>query len=475
MILKDWLCVAVLASDSHSQIITYSRGERIRGRDMVRKGRMIRAVKAVVVVIALLLSVLPVNILTTGVTEAEAAGNYYKGGTITLSAEGFPKNIWIYEDNSGKFVFSDGSAKFSADDDDVLSVKTNGKYSADEAGTAVLSVVPKGSSKKDALTCKVHVVEYPEDLDVSPHKKTETKPTQDAASPLQTKFKIEGIDEITSKTKLSISVTPDSTITPQISRSGDEVTLTATKGGTCTVAVTYNGVTVNFKWDLKGISCADTAYLLSPGKSMQVKVSHASVNRFKWASADKRIATVTANGRIRAKKNGNVVIMGTNKSSGYKVGCVVSVTSPAKVSAITRAREIAKGTYSQARRMQNGYYDCSSLVWRAYAPVGYNFGVSRGNAPVASSEAQYLEARGKIYATWKKTDMEKMKYQAGDMMFRTNTGNGRYRGINHVEIISGYELTGFTRSGKANVLCTWIARTPTYSNTIYEHDIIGRV
>lgn len=435
--------------------------------------RKFKNLKVMMLVAALLFSVLPANFLSVGVTEVAAAGNYYKGGTITFSQESFPKNVWIYMGYKGKFVLSDGAAKFYSDDEDVLTVKADGHYVAEEEGSVVLSVVPKGTAKKDGLTCKVHIVEYPEDLDVSPHKKTETKPTQDASEPLTTKFRIEGIDEITSKTKLSITTT-EGTMTPQISRSGDEVTLTASKGGTCTVAVTYNGVTVNFKWVLNGISCADTSYLLSPGKSMQAKVSHASVNRFKWSSADKRIATVTANGRIRAKKNGNVVVTGTNKSSGYKVGCVVSVTSAAKVSAIGRAREIAKGTYSQARRMQSGYYDCSSLVWRAYAPVGYNFGVTGGNAPVASSEAQYLEARGKIYATWKKTDMQKLRYQAGDMMFRTETGNGRYRGINHVEIISGYELTGFTKSGKANVLCTWIARTPTYSNTIYDHDIIGR-
>lgn len=442
-------------------------------RFMVCKGRMIRTMKVMVLVVALLFSVLPVNFLAVGVMEVSAAGNYYKGGTITLSESGFPKNVWIYTGYKGKFVLADGTAKFYSDDGDVLAVKADGHYAAEEEGSVVLSVVPKGTAKKDGLTCKVHVVEYPKDLDVSPHRKTETKPTQDAAEPLTTKFRIEGID-ITGKTKLSVAAA-DGTMMPQISRSGDEVTLTASKGGTCTVAVTYNGVTVNFKWVLNGISCADVPYLLSPGKSMQVQVSHASVKRFKWSSADKRIATVTASGRIRAKKNGNVVVTGTNKSSGYKVGCVVSVTSAAKVSAIGRAREIAKGTYSQARRMQSGYYDCSSLVWRAYAPVGYNFGVTRGNAPVASAEAQYLDARGKIYATWKKTDMEKLRYQAGDMMFRTETGNGRYRGIDHVEIISGYELTGFTKSGKANVLCTWIARTPTYSNTIYEHDIIGRL
>ena len=437
---------------------------------MTRKWRLM---KVMVLVAALLFCVLPVNVMTMGVTEVHAAESYYKGGTIPLSVTGFPKNIWIYAGNKGQFVLSGSSAKFYSDEKDVLSVKADGHYAADEKGTAVLSVVPKGKAKKDALTCKVHVVEYPKDLAVSPRTKTETKPTQNTLSAFTTKFTIKGV-HLASKSNVKIAVT-DGTMEPQIIRRGNEVTLAAAKGGNCTVAVTYNGVTVNFKWVLNGISCADVPYLLSPGKSMPIQVLHSSAKNFRWSSANKKVATVSSGGRISAKKYGNVVITGTNRSSGYKVGCVVSVTSSAKVRAIGNAREIAKGTYSQARRMSRGYYDCSSLVWRAYAPVGYNFGVRSGNAPVAATEAYYLQARGKIYAKWKKSDMQKLRYQAGDIMFRTETGNGRYKGINHVEIISGYELVGYSGSGKPSVLCTWIARTPTYSNTIYSHDIIGRV
>ena len=422
-----------------------------------------------ILMLVLTLTMLPaVSLVST--TEVHAAVAFYDGGEIVLPTTASSQQFWIYKGKSGQFTLPDDATveAFDVDDSDVLSVNADGDYKAKSTGATTLTVELEDS---DVLTFKIHVVEYPSSLKLSPRKKTETKPTQDATTPMQTKFKIGGV-KISSGDKIDIAVT-DGTMTPSITRSGNVVTLTSTRGGVCTVTVTYNGVETPFEWTLNGISAEPV--LLSPGKSTVVSVLHSSPRKFKWTSADKEIATVSSTGRISAKENGNVVIMGRHKTEGYKVGCVVSVTSESMVKAVTSAKEIGSGTYSQAKRMQAGYYDCSSLVYRAYSPVGYKFGATTSYAPTAAAEAQYLDARDKIYANWSAKDMQKMRYEAGDMMFRTDTGNGRYRGINHVEVIAGYEVVNFDKKGNATVLCTWATRNPEYSYTIFEHDIIGKV
>ncbi len=401
-----------------------------------------------------------------------AETEFHNGGNITLTPSGASEHVYIYLGSTGRFKLSDGSkAVYESEDSDILFVGSAGKYRAKDEGIVTLTVTSLDGDEESDIEFKINVVKYPTNLKLSPRKKTETKPTQDADSVLTTKFKISGATANESS-KIDITVT-DGDMTPYITRSGNVVTLSATHGGNCTVTVDFNGVKTTFKWILNGIAAEPC--LLSTGKSSMVSVLHAKASEFRWTSDDKKIATVTSGGRISAKKTGNVVITGVHKNDDYQVGCVVSVTSENKVKAIQRAIEIGKGTYSQARRMQTGYYDCSSLVWRAYAPYGYNFGVPSGYAPVAATEAYYLDKAGKSYGAWNSKYMSKMRYQAGDLMFRTNTGNGRYKGINHVEMITGYTVVKFTASGKATVICTWASRNPEYSYSIYSHDIVSRV
>ena len=69
---------------------------------------------------------------------------------------------------------------------------------------------------------------------------------------------------------------------------------------------------------------------------------------------------VNGKGKIKARKVGTSVIVAN--IGGVKVGCAVSVVTPKTYRVIRKAKSIAKGTYSQPKRMQRGYYDCSSLV-----------------------------------------------------------------------------------------------------------------
>lgn len=66
----------------------------------------------------------------------------------------------------------------------------------------------------------------------------------------------------------------------------------------------------------------------------------------------------------------------------------VNVGTKKGAKAVLNAMKAEGATYSQARRMSKGYYDCSSLVWRSYKPTGIVFG-DRKYAPVAADEARF--------------------------------------------------------------------------------------
>ena len=54
-----------------------------------------------------------------------------------------------------------------------------------------------------------------------------------------------------------------------------------------------------------------------------------------------------------------------------RIGCAVSVVKKGMTKVVKRAIKIgATCKYSQPRRMQRKYYDCSSLVWRSYKLIG---------------------------------------------------------------------------------------------------------
>ena len=79
--------------------------------------------------------------------------------------------------------------------------------------------------------------------------------------------------------------------------------------------------------------------------------------------------------------------------------------------------------YSQDKRMQQGWYDCSSLVYRLYKEVGINLPY------VASTQGQYCYKNAMI--------INKKDLQPGDLIFYSYEDNGQFRNISHVAIYVG--------------------------------------
>lgn len=79
--------------------------------------------------------------------------------------------------------------------------------------------------------------------------------------------------------------------------------------------------------------------------------------------------------------------------------------------------------YSQDKRMQEGWYDCSSLVYRLYKEAGITLPY------VASTQGKHCCQKAQI--------INKKDLQLGDLIFYSYEDNGQFRNISHVAIYVG--------------------------------------
>lgn len=79
--------------------------------------------------------------------------------------------------------------------------------------------------------------------------------------------------------------------------------------------------------------------------------------------------------------------------------------------------------YSQDRRYQDGYYDCSSLVYRLYKEIGIELPAT------ASEQGKYCYKNAMI--------ISKKDLKPGDLIFYSYKDNGEFRNISHVAIYVG--------------------------------------
>lgn len=150
-----------------------------------------------------------------------------------------------------------------------------------------------------------------------------------------------------------------------------------------------------------------------------------------YTSSDKSVVTISKKGIVKAKADGsaNICVKVGDREFNYSV--IVGFNLPTL--AVAKATEVVGAKYSQDKRMQEGYYDCSSLVWRSYNAAGVALG-SESYAPTAANLAKFMEDNGYVIS-YKALDAEKMK--PGDIIFSSSTNNGRYMNIDHVSLYMG--------------------------------------
>ena len=250
---------------------------------------------------------------------------------------------------------------------------------------------------------------------------------------------------------------------PNISMSGKTVSISSYGSGTSKVKVVVSGQSVGtFTFKTKQIQCKATSKMLAVGQTFSIKTRNVAAKKVKWKSGNTKVASVSKAGKVRAKKAGSTLI--TGKIGGARVGMIINVATKTKYNAVAHARShgdaYGKGVYSNAKRMQNGYFDCSSLVWRAYHANGLNIG-SSSYAPTAADMGKSLVSKGKKVGTLTSKNVSKRIFQPGDLLFETGANNRRYMGIYHVEMFAGYEFYGWYSDGPA-VGCTWANRQGDY-------------
>lgn len=164
-----------------------------------------------------------------------------------------------------------------------------------------------------------------------------------------------------------------------------------------------------------------------------------------YKSSDTSVASVTQKGKITAKKNGTAVI--TVTIDGVELYCTLTVTSGKGFNAVREGEKVLGAPYSQEKRMKEGYYDCSSFVWRMYKAAGYNLAGVKSYAPTAADLAKKLEEQGKAIA-YEYVPASELK--PGDIIFySTGANNGRYKNIDHVAMFYGHYMAYDSWYGEA--------------------------
>lgn len=249
------------------------------------------------------------------------------------------------------------------------------------------------------------------------------------------------------------------------------LTLYGQKKCTVTVTVTIAEKEFKIKISLKPVKISTNSVLLEKGKTKQLKVS-GWPNSIKWSSSNKNIASVSKSGVVKGKKIGNVVI--TAKIGSKQIGCAVSVTTSKLKKVCKRGTYIGTHwTYSQPKRAESGYYDCSALVWKAYKECA---GLDFGNAyypGTTVTESAWCKANGRMVKggyTYKK--VKKMQINPGDIVFKSEDMKNPYGTTYHVEMFTGYACTGYDSKGKPEVTSLWAARGAGYGAV--EGSLLGR-
>lgn len=103
-----------------------------------------------------------------------------------------------------------------------------------------------------------------------------------------------------------------------------------------------------------------------------------------------------------------------------------------------------KPHYSQKKRTQKKYVDCSTFAWRTYKKAGLTLG-NKKYAPTAADDAKWLKKHALLM---KGTSKNLKRMRPGDLLFFSTGGkNHRFMNINHVAVYVSNDLTIGTVGG----------------------------
>lgn len=349
--------------------------------------------------------------------------------------------------------------------DDELSVTETGAYTVNKVGRVILTVSYYYRTNSRRVTLRYYINIIP-DLRSAKLNRTSVEGYYNSQTDYhyQTEIRILGAVGLEAGESYDLEcVSSNKKMRISCSQEGDKISITAMRAGKTKLTLSLYDQTwyVDLVVYNVRLSGSTSRYLLK-GKSTQLRIKGIN-KKISWKSTNSKVVKVSSKGKVRAKKEGNALIIA--KVGDCKVGCVISVVSKKRKQVINTAIKIGKTCkYSQARRMQKGYYDCSSLVWRAYQKMGIRFG-GNGYAPTAADNAKWCAAHHKIVKGNVSKNIRKMKYLPGALLYKTgDSSNGRYKGIYHVEMFIGYSFEGFDSKGRPILSTKWANRGTGYGD-----------
>lgn len=332
----------------------------------------------------------------------------------------------------------------------IATVDNYGNVTAIKKGTTtIVCTIQTESGYKKELTCEI-VVTNPKF----------SKKTYVVAKSEQLWLELTG----TETTKYKISGSNDDVLKVYKKQKG---LVRGKKKGNATVTLEVDGIAIQCEVVVSNPKVKKDLFVLKKQETDTIQVYNHSGNQQPiYTSKHPKIATVSKTGKITPHKLGVAVIIVEVDQKEFEI--TVSIGRPKAVEAIRYAQRALGATYSQAYRMRAGYYDCSSLIWRAYRPTGLTFGYSKyaSNAPTAAGEAYYLVSKKKEISS---SYVDEKKLKPGDVIFISTGYNGRFRNITHVVMYIGNDI--IIHATPLNGNCVQYGSYAKYRNTIVS---IGR-
>ena len=276
------------------------------------------------------------TVKVTGITLNKTTASVVKGKTVALTATVTPDTA------------TDKTIKWTTSNKNVATVSTDGVVTAVAAGTAIITATAADDREVKA-TCKITVT--------NPVVKV-TKVTLNKTTASVVKGKTLTLTATVTPTNATNKKVTWKSSNTKIATVDSNGKVTAKAAGTATITCTAadgSGKSAACKITVKNppvkvtkLKINKTSVDLLKGKTVQLKVtvtpSNATNKAVTWTSSNKKIATVTSNGLVKAVRTGTVTITAKAKDgSGKKVTCKINVYADSVESYVARIYTKALG------------------------------------------------------------------------------------------------------------------------------------